>query len=115
MSGREHLPVEDDPTSLEEAEAEGRITIGEEPAVAQRFGTTAEEQRRGDTLAHRLLEEEPDIEGVAAPPPAPQLTAVGDEAPDAVDDDPDLAADVVPGDADDAPELAAMHVVDESD
>ena len=42
-------------------------------------------------------------------------SAVGDEAPDAVDDDPDLAADVVPGDADDAPEVAAMHVVDERD
>ena len=63
MSGREHLPIEDDPTSLEEAEAEGRVPIGEEPTAVQRFGTTAAEQRRGDTLAHRLLEEEPDVAG----------------------------------------------------
>ena len=53
MSGREHLPVEDDPTSLEEAEAEGRVPIGEEPTAVQRFGTTAAEQRRGDTQIGR--------------------------------------------------------------
>ena len=115
MSGREHLPIEDDPTSLEEAEAEGRVPIGEEPTAVQRFGTTAEEQRRGDTLAHRLLEEEPDVAGVAAPAPPPQLTAVGDASPDAEDDDADLTADVAPGDADDAPELAAMQVMDEDE
>lgn len=113
MSARDHLPIDEDPTSLEEAE--GRVELGGEPLGTRRFGTTAAEQRRGDTLGHRLLEEEPDVEGVAAPPPAPQLTASGDEAPDAEDVDAALDADVVAGDADDAPEVAAMQVLDEDE
>jgi|SRR5919108_3680977 hypothetical protein len=39
---------------------EGLLTPGDEPRAADRFGTTAEEQREGETLDEKLAEERPD-------------------------------------------------------
>lgn len=88
--------------------------------AATRYGTTAAEQERGESLDQRLAQEEPDIDpdtptddraGAAASPRAGRLVAPdegahSDEEPDAVAQDVGLAGSAA------SAEEAAMHIVD---
>lgn len=56
---------------------EGLVPPGDRPLGAEEFGTTAEEQRRGETLADRVAREEPEIEDPARH--AGRLVAPGGE------------------------------------
>jgi hypothetical protein len=93
---------------------------------ATRFGTTAEEQREGETLDQRLAEEEPDVSADDVPPGdfdeidaspdaragrlyAPDEGAHGDEESDAIAYD----AGVSGGSA--SAEEAAVHIIGEDD
>lgn len=53
-------PASDDPTGVEEIDQGEPLTPADAPIAVQAFGTTAEEQRRGESLDRRLSEEEPD-------------------------------------------------------
>ncbi|MEO6704007.1 MAG: DUF5709 domain-containing protein [Jatrophihabitantaceae bacterium] len=85
---------------------------------ATRYGTTAAEQARGESLEQRLAQEEPDLDpdqagdGEPAAPRAGRLVAPDEGAHD--DDESDsIATDVgIAGSAASAEE-AAMHIVDE--
>ncbi len=91
-----------------------------------RFGTTAEEQRQGESLDQRLTEEEPDVSGEDRPPGdfdeidsvpdaragrlyAPDEGAHSDEESDAVAYDAGISG----GSA--SAEEAAVHVIGEDD
>lgn len=50
----------DDPTGVEEIDRGEPLIPADSPTAVQAFGTTAEEQRRGESLDRRLAEEEPD-------------------------------------------------------
>jgi hypothetical protein len=109
------------------------LDVGVEPpdrwAGAARFGTTAAEQRAGESLELRLAEEQPDVDpyaedsddedelvrrGYETEPRAGRLVA-DDEGVDQ-DDEPDAVAHDVGVDAGGASaEEAAMHVVDDPD
>jgi Family of unknown function (DUF5709) len=96
---------------------------------ANRFGTTAAEEARGESLAERLAEEEPDIDPYAElPDDEDELTRRGDQTDPRAgrlvaddegigeDDEADLVAHDVGIDAGAASaEEAAVHVVDDPD
>jgi hypothetical protein len=79
----EGLPetADDDSTAYDEVET-GRAADGPDPAAlpsdhplaVDRFGTTAEEQRAGDSLDDRLAQEEPDVPIIPAPGGGPEET-----------------------------------------
>lgn len=50
----------DDPTGVEEIDRGEPLIPADSPMAVQAFGTTAEEQRRGESFDRRLAEEEPD-------------------------------------------------------
>jgi hypothetical protein len=105
------------------------IAAADHWAGANRFGTTAAEERRGESLDERLSEEEPDIDPYAEPvddedeltrrgdgtePRAGRLVA--DDEGIGEDDEADLVADDVGIDGGGASaEEAAVHVVDDPD
>src|SRR5688572_9548844 len=72
----EGLPdtADDDSTAYDDVES-GRAADGPDPAAlpsdfplaVDRFGTTAEEQRRGESLDDRLAQEEPDVAAAVDP------------------------------------------------
>lgn len=53
-------PASGDPTGVEEIDQAEPLAPADSPVGVQAFGTTAEEQRRGESLDRRLAEEEPD-------------------------------------------------------
>ncbi|MEU6890266.1 DUF5709 domain-containing protein [Streptomyces sp. NPDC046557] len=108
--------------ALDEPDADQRLDEGydtpDRPRAVSRHGTTAAEQREGETLDQRLAQETPDVgqDGTDSgphPEPLPGDT-VGRLAP--VEDDPRRSIDVLAHDvgADggaESAEEAAMHVV----
>ncbi|PYE12963.1 hypothetical protein DFR67_11970 [Williamsia limnetica] len=61
----------------------------EQPEGINRFGTTADEQRQGESLAQHLAEEEPDPTSLAYQPDSPDSEWRSDEA----DSDPEFPED----------------------
>jgi hypothetical protein len=70
--------------SLREADGPDPASLpADHPTAVNRFGTTAEEQRQGQSLADRLAQEEPDVpvdEPLAAPGAALADEAIDEEA-----------------------------------
>jgi hypothetical protein len=94
---------------------------GDRPVAVDDYGTTAEEQFRGESLDGRLGREEPDV-GAGAPPPEDSTRPTLDHAgrlvaPDAgahPDDEPDAVADDLGADGGGyTAEERAMHVEDD--
>lgn len=86
--------------------------------TATRYGTTADEQRAGDSLDQRLAQEVPDvgvddIDAAAADPRAGRLVAP-DEGAHADEESEAIATDVGPGGYASSAEEAAMHIVEET-
>jgi hypothetical protein len=94
----EGLPetADDDSTAYDDV-ASGRAADGPDPAAlpsdaplaVDRFGTTAEEQRTGDSLDDRLAQEEPDV------PLGPEPVVPGEETVDDEPADSQFAVDVL--------------------
>jgi hypothetical protein len=95
------------------------------PPHATRFGTTAEEQREGESLDQLLAEEEPDVfdqerpeaddydvEDSSADPRSGRLVAPDEGAHSDVETD-EVATDVGRSGGAASAEEAAMHVIDE--
>jgi len=85
--------------------------------TATRYGTTADEQRAGDSLDQRLAQEVPDvsaadIDAAAADPRAGRLVAP-DEGAHAVEEAEMIATDVGRAGYAASAEEAAVHIVDE--
>jgi Family of unknown function (DUF5709) len=90
-------PADDDSTAYDDVDSP-RIADGPQPAAlpadeplgAGQFGVTAAEARRGESLAYKLVREEPDV----APEPVP---AAGDDADLADDelDEPDADTELI--------------------
>jgi len=85
--------------------------------TATRYGTTADEQRAGDSLDQRLAQEVPDvsaadIDAAAADPRAGRLVAP-DEGAHAVEEADAIATDVGRAGYAASAEEAAVHIVDE--
>jgi Family of unknown function (DUF5709) len=123
--------------TLDDDAVEDPLDAGVEPADrwsgANRFGTTAAEQRAGESLAQLLAEEEPDIDPYADPgqdedelirrgyesePRSGRLVAEdpNEDEYDGADTEPDAVARDIGIDGGGASaEEAAMHVVDDPD
>ena len=86
---------------------EAMIEQADHAFAAESFGTTVEEERRGESLDQRLSEEQPDR------PPRDIELAIEDE--DAPDDEPELVANAtIEREPYLAPEEAAMTVRDDA-
>jgi hypothetical protein len=127
--------VLDGDETLDDNPVEDPLDVGIEPTekwrAANRFGTTAEEMREGETLDERLSEEEPDIaldgdEGAAEDTDEDELTRRGYESdpragrliaedeglgPDEEEESVAIDAGVDAGGA--SAEEAAVHLVDD--
>ena len=90
----------------------GDMPLGDQPTGVASWGTTANEEARGEPLEVRLMQEEPDVISAADDVPG-QLLEPGAEDGIA-DTEATMVAEVNPVLEDSlAPEEAAMHVVDE--
>lgn len=89
---------------------EGVTPPGDRPRASVDYGTTAEEQRHGESLDLRIAREVPDD---AAPPAADPGELVDEDA--VVDDEAELLGERTPADPSlgRSAEEEAMHVVDE--
>ena len=102
---REGIPTLEEPVNVDE----GMIPPGDSPRGADEFGTTAAEQRRGESLAQRDAQTEPDVgPGGAGERATERMIADGDEGPGDVDDEKDVVAEEAaqPGTAPSAEEAA---------
>ncbi len=90
-------PADDDSTAWDDVDSP-RIADGPQPASLPsdepvgigHYGVTAEEARRGESLAYKLVREEPDV----APQPAPSAGDDADLADDEIDQ-PDLDTELI--------------------
>ena len=90
---------------------DGIVPPGTSPGAVDRFGTTAAEQLRGDSLSDRLATELPDAPSAGGmPDDAGQLTQEGDAEPDT---EKELVAHEYEDVAGEQPEEAAMREVPE--
>jgi len=114
--------VRDDVGPLPEKEMtgdgqEGIIPPGDQPRGAGSFGTTAAEQRAGESVEARRAQELPNrYAGRRRDPEVEQLVEPGSEEFDDVEDQ--LVGEEEPGDgmpSTRAAEEAAMHIVDEEE
>lgn len=103
---REGIPALEEPVNADE----GIIPPGEHPRAVDEFGTTAEEQRRGESLAQRQAQLTPETQPAPTSSPG-RLVADGDEGPTDVDAEKDMVARAV-DQAGTAPsaEEAAIHI-----
>jgi hypothetical protein len=91
-------------------ELEARIEQADHAFGSESFGTTAEEQERGETLDQRLAEERP-----SKAPLDVEIAVEDPDAPDTPDHESELIANAsLEHDAFVAPEDAAMSVRDEA-
>jgi hypothetical protein len=88
---------------------------GDEPMAVDDFGTTAEEQRQGESLDGRLSREEPEAEAPGADETSPTAGRLVQEDEGVRDDteSEEIARDVGPDTGGFTAEEAAMHVEDE--
>ena len=88
---------------------------GDEPVAVDDFGTTAEEQRTGESLDGRLSREEPEAEAPGADAATPAVGRLVQEDEGVRDDteSEEIAEDVGPDTGGFTAEEAAMHVEDE--
>lgn len=88
---------------------------GDEPSAVDDYGTTAEEQREGESLDGRLRREEPEAEAPGADETAPTAGRLVQEDEGVRDDteSEEIAQDVGPDTGGFTAEEAAMHVEDE--
>lgn len=102
---REGIPTLEEPVNVDE----GMIPPGDSPRAADEFGTTAAEQRRGESLAQRDAQREPEVGGATdGTTNADRMLADGDDGPGDVDDEKDVVAEEIdqPGTAPSAEEAA---------
>lgn len=96
------------------------IDAGDRYVASERFGTTAEEERQGESLDQLLAEEEPDIDPYAesgrrddgTAHPAGQLVEP-DEGARETEEAELVGTDVGFGGVDESAEEQAVHIVDE--
>jgi len=88
---------------------------GDEPMAVDDFGTTAEEQRQGESLEGRLSREEPEAGAPGADATSPTVGRLVQEDEGVRDDteSEEIAQDVGPDTGGFTAEEAAMHVEDE--
>ena len=88
---------------------------GDEPMAVDDFGTTAEEQRQGESLEGRLSREEPEAGAPGADVTSPTVGRLVQEDEGVRDDteSEEIAQDVGPDTGGFTAEEAAMHVEDE--
>jgi hypothetical protein len=92
-------PADDDSTAYDDVDSP-RIADGPQPAALPaddpqgvgHYGVTPEEARRGESLAYKLVREEPDVAPV--PDPGPATDDDGEPVDDEIDQ-PDLDLDLV--------------------
>ena len=101
----ERLDPDLDPDDDPGEDLEERIELADHAFGAESFGTTAEEQARGESLDQRLAEERPERE--------PRDVEIEIEDVDAPDDEPQMVGEaVIDRDRLVAPEDAAMSIRD---